>query len=171
MTLAQTIKNGMGSHDGWINSSPVCITLNPALYKFCARRQLKYTLETLNDFMKMYCGSFLIIAELTQRVNIHYHLLCKWTDKYDYAREMFEDALKGQRQFGNTKISNPILTPTQYYNYLNYVLKEVDKTDRVLNNKRKNKLLIFKLRKIIKKNNLEVIYNNTDASGENNNGL
>jgi len=158
MTLAQTIKNGMGSHDGWINANPVCITLNPALYKFSARRQLKYTINILSDFMKMYCGNYLIIAELTQRVNIHYHLLCKWSDKYDYAKERFEDALKDKKQYGNIKISNPIITPTQYINYLNYMLKEVDKTDKIINDKRKNNVKIYVLRKKTIKNNLEINY-------------
>lgn len=147
MTLANILKKKLEPYVQYVGYFPLCVTLQPALYKFCASKQLKLTLDKLVAFCRMFCSNIVCVAELTARINIHYHLLVKWSELNKYSRELFEDTIKTSTMFGNIKISPILKTVGESERYINYVLKEVEKTDSIINAKRKNPIKIYRFSK------------------------
>lgn len=156
MTLANKLKNKIGEVKEYIGWFPVCVTLKPELFKYCCARQLKYTIDKLCGFSRLFCGNIMCVAELTAKCNIHYHMLVKWSELNQYSRQLFEDTIKTHSMFGNIMISKMLSTVAEATRYIDYLLKEVDKTDSIVNGVRKNKLKIYR---ICKKKSLVTIYN------------
>lgn len=117
------------------------VTLNPEQYKYNARHQHRYAIDKLQEILKYHVSEYYIVAELTKRVNIHYHVLLKFSSHVDYGAEQLIDAFKtsyNRKIFGNNILLNEHKTSNraQYDKLLAYVEKEISKTDRVVNKNR-----------------------------------
>lgn len=163
MTLANKLKNKLGEVKEYIGWFPVCVTLKPELFKYCCARQLKYTIDKLCGFSRLFCGNIICVAELTKKVNIHYHMLVKWSEVSPYSRQLFEDTIKTHSMFGNIMISKMLSTVAEATRYIDYLLKEVDKTESIVNGIRKNKLKIYR---ICKKKSLVTVYKQEECLQE-----
>jgi len=106
------------------------VSLKPDLYKWCARKQLKLTFDKLSRYIKIYSNKFLMVAELTKKNNIHYHIIIHFNDIL-YADTLLMETLKTSNEFGNTMINEKVITETQ--RTFEYCVKDINKTYTIVN--------------------------------------
>lgn len=124
----------------------VTFTLCPTLYKHKASKQLKKSIWYIQELLKEYAAEYIMTAELTQKLNIHYHVIVLFNDK-PYSKEMLMNEIKGfpyNKIIGNTFVNSKCIDGELERNRsFEYITKEQDKTDRIVNGKNKKKLPIW----------------------------
>lgn len=118
------------------------ITLNPTLYALTARQQLSKTCKELNKYLQRHCKSYLWVAELTEKCNIHYHLTLILKpivyEGQDLSEMYFKDDYKRLKKlFGFYKLDDSIHSHDSSYQY---ITKDLVKTHYSLNNDNKRRL-------------------------------
>lgn len=114
------------------------LTLKPELYKLPVRRQVRATFELIKELLEIYCSRFVLVAELTRAVNVHFHCLVQFSSLMEFAQEKFLDALKYSKSLGNPYLNpNEIVDVTSFVRAYNYITKEYIKTFKVINDCRK----------------------------------
>lgn len=145
----------METHNNNINYDHFfTVTLNPVLYSHNARGQLKASIKQLEKLLTSLCKSYKFVAELTKLSNIHYHGILEFNDDIkDEGQFLFIDILKTLRTpkftiiFGRSEIETiKCITDCE-----NYIMKDVDKTERIINYKKTLKFDIIYHNQIKKK--------------------
>lgn len=138
---------GVISIDQKKNVYHLIVTLKPELYKDNARHQLKVTMDKLAEILRYIVSEYYIVAELTKKVNVHYHVLIKFSKHVEYGPDVLIDSFKSRvnaKYFGNVLLNqHKTSTPEEYDKLWKYVNKELDRTNRVINKGRKNEYNII----------------------------
>lgn len=118
------------------------ITLLPELYKLRARSQFMKTFDHLQTLLDIYCDSYIIVAELTQEGNVHYHIMLQFASHMPEAQYKFLDLMKLSRKFGKPFINRKIINDRiNWERTIEYIFKEVKITERVINSHPKHDIL------------------------------
>lgn len=112
----------------------VVFTLKPELYKKRARTQYMLTMEHLEDILDIYCDSYIVVAELTESSNVHYHCLLEFNKAMPESKYKMIDLLKLSHKFGSVWMNKKIIpNKTEWVRTYVYITKEVVKTSKVIN--------------------------------------
>jgi len=141
-----------------LNSWFITITLNSKFYVKRARNQFLITKDKIKYFLKMFCKEFLIIPELTQKSNIHYHGYIVFNDnihdnitKEDYLNTQKSCLIDVLKIIGLSKINtSPIIEVRRTRDYM---LKGLEHTNLIINKTLSNETLKLSI-KYNKKNNI-----------------
>lgn len=113
------------------------ITLNPELYRYSSRIQLKKTFDNLENILKILCDRYYVVAELTKTSNVHYHGVVSWDKTKQYHKDRLQDILKCSRTLGSNLYINPMIsTPEESLRVWEYIHKEDVRTHSVINSKK-----------------------------------
>lgn len=108
-------------------------TLNP---EFCKvkkyRSQLAISFRILNDVLSTHFMDYMIVAELTQKSNIHYHMIGALKDKEGI--HLLNDHMKYHKVSRVMGFHKPEELKNQGY-WISYMLKDIDKTYNIINMK------------------------------------
>jgi len=125
MDLAKNIKKG---------DLFMTITLKPDMYKMRARRQYNRTIQSVKDILNVFCERYILIPELTEACNVHYHAIVSFKPQelVQFAKDKFIDVIRIHRVLGNTKINKmPVIDVKRT---VDYMLKEYNKTKAIILN-------------------------------------
>lgn len=112
----------------------VTFTVRPELYQLPAFRQLSRTWGKLHDVLRMYTQSYVCVAELTKDDNVHYHTILQPSTLSPYSLNLMRDSLKNSKSLGMCYINmNTIKNKGQWIKTYNYITKEYDKTNHIVN--------------------------------------
>lgn len=107
------------------------ITLDPTIYKLRARSQLKTTISSVKTILSANCEKYILVAELTNSANIHYHCLIQCDDTIRLL-----DDFKMVKGIGSVFLNkNNIKNHEQLKKALAYMMVEVDKTYNIVNSR------------------------------------
>lgn len=113
----------------------VVFTLKPELYKRRARTQYMQTMEHLEDILDIYCDSYIVVAELTESSNVHYHCLLEFNKGMPESKHKMIDLFKLSHKFGSVWFNKKIIpNKAEWCRTYVYITKEVDVTSKVINN-------------------------------------
>lgn len=124
MDLAKTIQKG----DHFIT-----MTLKPMYYNRRAKHQYKKTIDSVYNMLNIFCDRFVLMPEITEAGNVHYHAAAHFTNKMPYAKERFIDLCKIHKVVGNTKVNK--LPITEVNRTADYMIKDYAKTKILLSYK------------------------------------
>lgn len=129
MTLGETIQKG---------DQHITVTLHPEMYAQSALKQYKKTIKIIGSLLEAYSDRFVAVAELTRHGNIHYHAVVSWRAANEYAQDMFKDDMKSlSKIFGNIMFNDHVIeNEKERQRVINYITKEIPKTQRILNKRR-----------------------------------
>lgn len=125
MDLANNIQKG-----DWF----ITITLKPIIYNRRARHQYVKSIESVINVLNIFCERYILVPELTEACNIHYHATACFKKTMEFAKERFIDVCKIHRIIGNTKVNKMPIDDIQ--RTANYIEKDYNKTKAVLKLKR-----------------------------------
>lgn len=112
----------------------VTFTIRPELYNLPAFRQLSRTWSKLHDILRIYTQSYVCVAELTKEDNIHFHTILQPSILSPYSLDLMQDSLKGNKLLGMCYINrHPIKNKMEWIRTYNYITKEYDKTNHIVN--------------------------------------
>lgn len=122
----------------------VTLTLKPELYGKTCRQQLRSTFAKANYELQKVAKRYKLVAELTKKCNIHYHALVLFdvTTHFD-ANDLsmiLQDNLKSSNVFGRSESENI----KDVMNTYNYVIKDLEKTSKIINPRHKSILTYTK---------------------------
>lgn len=106
-------------------------TIDPKLYKMNAMTQFEMTVNEIRSILENHVTQYTISTELTEQGNVHYHAIGIIKDKF--GKITLIDKIKRKRMFGFMKInSQPIHTDEMLKKSCNYIIKELDQTQKIL---------------------------------------
>lgn len=112
----------------------VVITLRPELYKKRARSQYQTTYHNVETLLDIYTDSYILVAELTNDSNIHYHCLVEWAKHMPEAKHRFIDVCKLSRVLGKPFINKKTIpNKAEWHRTYEYICKEIQITNRIIN--------------------------------------
>lgn len=137
----------------WVDDTDIffTVTLSPDLYQYDCRSQQRKTFNKLESYLQKHCDKYFMVAELTKDCNIHYHIMLRLhplnlrNDDGEIIEDVsslaFLDDYKGllKHGFGFKKFEK---TQNKLNTY-NYLIKDISKTNKILNPKNKNTLDIW----------------------------
>lgn len=109
----------------------VTITLKPKLYKYTSQTQLDLTYNKMLLYLYT-VNYYLMIAELTETGNIHYHVIVFY--KQGEVLINFINKCKKDTNLGFIHVKNKIESTEALNNTYNYLIKDIKKTKRVIKN-------------------------------------
>jgi len=158
LNYSENTRKIINHYDIPINSWFITITLNSKFYVKRARNQFLITKDKIKYFLKMFCKEFLIIPELTQKSNIHYHGYIIFNDNMnnnvdnkEYLETQMLCLIDVLKIIGLSKINTlPIIEVRRTRDYM---LKDIEKTNLLINKTLSNETLKLSI-KYNKKNNI-----------------
>jgi len=133
------------------------ITLHPDMYKKTVREQYKQTIDKILIRLNYLRFASLIVAEITKKGNIHYHLIVL-PNEGSYIEEMIDD-FRSMKFIGSTYVNNHTITNIiSMKRCLDYIFKEFNKTMKIINKNKEIENLIFpaNLYKNLHKKNIDL---------------
>lgn len=116
----------------------ITVTLRPDLYGRNARGQFKTSIKHLHMMLQNNLDRYCWVAELTNKGNVHYHIAGK--ENQQYAKDVIMDVSKCHKILGNTLINREKISERK--RTYEYMIKDIDKTHYVINNKKTDELEI-----------------------------
>lgn len=111
----------------------VTMTIKPTFYNRRAMHQYSKTFESVKSVLNIFCDRYVLMPELTEAGNVHYHATVSFKKTMAYAKERFIDICKIHRIIGNTKVNKmPIVEVQRTCDYLN---KDYNKFKAVMRRK------------------------------------
>lgn len=121
----------------------ITITLKPEEYKKTIYTQLKSSIKDIEQILKMYCSRAIILPELTNNNNIHYHGIVTFNKLIDYPEIKLIDAFKYKTNIGFTMINKDKIEEDNRQRTWTYLFKDINKTISVIYHFRKKKMAHF----------------------------
>lgn len=122
----------------------VTFTLQPHLNGKGCRQQLRATFNKANFELQRVCKSYKLVAELTKKCNIHYHAIVQYDVSEYFAEDelnlILQDNCKSSNVFGRMDCERI----KDIKNVSDYIIKDIAKTDKIVNTRGKKSLDIFK---------------------------
>lgn len=116
-------------------------TILPHFNKFKAVKQFEKITPRLTKLLRKVCLEYSLIVEMTQKANVHYHILVKWRDNTS-----MDEYLDSVRSLGHAMIKKIF---TSNADWEKYMLKDTERTLNILN--MKSKVNTYRLNHIYKK--------------------
>lgn len=135
----------------WIGATHWVATLQPTLYRNKARTQHKKGIADIITLAKLQTEYTYAIAELTEKSNVHYHIVSKFDPSIPYARDMMTDLVKNGKILGSVYINKHIIKDKEdAHRVFKYITEEAEKTYHIINFRRE----ILDIDYLFKKKNL-----------------
>lgn len=110
----------------------ITLTLKPKLYKYQSLTQYELTVHDIKVLMYSLTNRYVLSTELTSNGNIHYHVIAGFRDKYQ--RVMLINKMRRNRKLGFHKFSNDIVKAEDLASTVDYIIKDIKTTKRILHN-------------------------------------
>jgi len=116
------------------------LTLRPKVYHYQAITQYELSYHRVKEHITRYTSKCDYVVELTKDCNIHFHGVCLFRDTLQ--RLCFVDVTRKSRLMGYVKINPPIEDNASLHRVVNYLLKDIKDTMKLLHNSRYKPSLI-----------------------------
>lgn len=109
----------------------ITMTIKPTFYNMRARHQYNKTFESVKTVLNIFCDRYVLMPEITEAGNVHYHATASFKKTMAFAKERFIDVCKIHKIIGNTKVNKMPITEVQ--RTADYLWKDKMKTYNLLN--------------------------------------